>query len=648
MATLYIKNSRFDKAEDCLRKIETLIIGRDRIPYHYLLSHYGSIGKKEEVKTIWESYKTIFPYIPNLGYSVVISSFIRMDDIEEAELLYEEWVSMQTSYDPRIGNLLLGCLLLCILTRVHWLCLGRPNGWVGLQIYQCMNNRPERFRISSSDAAIQLDLVSKVNGISAAEDYFSNIPSNLMDIDLDLYSYNIWISSRGSQGSIEKMEEAFEKLIFDESVNPNWTTHSTMATLYIKNSRFDKAEDCLRKKYRMHDIEKAELLYEEWVSMKTSYDPRIGNLLLGWYFRNGFTEKAETFLKEMLNVGKANSSTWEIVAEGHIKESRISDALSCLEKLKNQSRSYNNILTCSFLELTTMSGTEALKGPDGRCSPKKLCARLSERIYQCMNNRPERFRISSSDAAIQLDLVSKVNGISAAEDYFSNIPSNLMDIDLDLYSYNIWISSRGSQGSIEKMEEAFEKLIFDESVNPNWTTHSTMATLYIKNSRFDKAEDCLRKKYRMHDIEKAELLYEEWVSMKTSYDPRIGNLLLGWYFRNGFTEKAETFLKEMLNVGKANSSTWEIVAEAEEGSSFWRPKPMNISVLYNLCERENDVKSKEALVDVLRKVGVLEDDVYMSFLPFSTGSKAENVKVSVGGDDEEAEDMLLNELQASI
>ncbi|PWA49534.1 Pentatricopeptide repeat-containing protein [Artemisia annua] len=122
------------------------------------------------------------------------------------------------------------------------------------------------------------------------------------------------------------------------------------------------------------------------------------------------------------------------------------------------------------------------------------------------------------------------------------------------------------------------------------------------------------------------------------------------------TEKAETFLKEMLNVGKSNSSTWEIIAEshikesrisdalsclekafAEEGSSFWRPKPMNISVL-----------KEHGLLEVLRKVGVLEDDLYMSFLPFYTGSKAENVKVSVGGDDEEAADMLLNELQASI
>ncbi|GJZ73233.1 pentatricopeptide repeat-containing protein [Tanacetum coccineum] len=328
-----------------------------------------------------------------------------------------------------------------------------------------------------------------------------------------------------------------------------------------------------------------------------------------------------------------------------------------------------------------------------------------------MNNKPEMFRISSSDAAIQLDLISRVNGISGAEDYFNNLPNNLMDkriyeallnayvrarmvekaesllvemkkkdyashvlpfnvmmtlymnlkdqekvealvlemmqsnIDLDLYSYNIWISSRGSQGSIEKMEEAFERLIFDESVNPNWTTHSTMATFYIKNSRFDKAEDCLRK------IE----------TLITCRDRIPFHHLLSHYGSIGKKEEVgtletgshETFLKEMLNVGKSNSSTWEIVAEghikesrisealsclekalANEGSSFWRPKPMNISVLYNLCERENDEKSKEALLEVLRKVGVLEDDLYMSFLPFYKGSKAENVQVSVGDDDE--------------
>ncbi|KAK9065446.1 hypothetical protein SSX86_014845 [Deinandra increscens subsp. villosa] len=398
--------------------------------------------------------------------------------------------------------------------------------------------------------------------------------------------------------------------------------------------------------------------------------------------------------------------------------------------------------------------------------------KLALEIYMWMNDRPERFIISSSDAAIQLDLVSKVHGISGTEDYFKSLPNTLLDkrvygallnayvrarmvekaesllvemknkgyathalpfnvmmtlymnikdqekveslvsemrqnnIDMDLYSYNIWISSRGSQGSIEKMEEAFEKLKLDESINPNWTTYSTMATFYIRNQEFEKAEDCLRRietvitgrdripyhyllshygslgkkeelqriweSYktvfpyipnmgyhaaissfiRMDDIEESEFLYEEWVSMKSSYDPRLGNLLLGWYARNGFVEKAETFLNEMLKVGKSNSTTWEIVAEvrikenrvsdalscfenalSSEGSSFWRPKPANISALYDICERQNDENSKKALFEVLRKARVLEDDVYMSYLPFykqAKPSEVQEVKESEG------------------
>ncbi|KAK1425068.1 hypothetical protein QVD17_20412 [Tagetes erecta] len=418
--------------------------------------------------------------------------------------------------------------------------------------------------------------------------------------------------------------------------------------------------------------------------------------------------------------------------------------------------------------------------------------KLALEIYKWMVNRPERFRISSSDAAIQLDLVSKAHGISAAEDYFKSLPKSLMDkrvhgsllnayvrarmtekaefllsemknknyarhalpynvmmtlymnlknqekveslvsemmendIELDLYSYNIWITSRGSHVSVEKMEEAFEKLELDDSVKADWTSYSTMATLYIKNQEFAKAEDCLKKVetlitkrdripyhyllshygsmgkkeevqriwesykeifsyipnmsyqavissfIRMDDIKESECLYEEWFSSKPPFDPRIGNLLLGWYFRNGFLEKAESFLEEMLKVGKPNSGTWEIVAEghikkhqvldalsclekalSSEGASFWRPKPANIWDLYNTFEQEKDEKSKDALFEVLRKANVLEDDVYMSLLPFYERSKSENgqqkVKENEGEyEEEEAADMLLNELQVVV
>ncbi|XP_030931253.1 pentatricopeptide repeat-containing protein At1g02150-like [Quercus lobata] len=60
------------------------------------------------------------------------------------------------------------------------------------------------------------------------------------NIKLDIYSYNIWLSSRGLQGSAEKMEQVFEQMKQDRTINPNWTTFSTMATMYTKWNILEK------------------------------------------------------------------------------------------------------------------------------------------------------------------------------------------------------------------------------------------------------------------------------------------------------------------------------------------------------------------------------------------------------------------------
>ncbi|KAF1860266.1 hypothetical protein Lal_00037604 [Lupinus albus] len=43
------------------------------------------------------------------------------------------------------------------------------------------------------------------------------------NVKLDLYSYNIWLSSHESQGSSKKMEQAYELLTKDRDIVPNWT-----------------------------------------------------------------------------------------------------------------------------------------------------------------------------------------------------------------------------------------------------------------------------------------------------------------------------------------------------------------------------------------------------------------------------------------
>lgn len=324
------------------------------------------------------------------------------------------------------------------------------------QVYEWMSKRGQRYRLGSSDSAIQLDLVAKVCGISNAEGFFQKLPASLKDnkvygsllnaytqaglkekaeslmnimkkkgyayhplpynvmmtmymnlkeyekvysmaaemmekkIRLDTYTYNIWLSSCGSHGSLEKMEQVYTQIKTDRACHPNWTTYSTMATVYINHGHIKKAEESLRmvegkmdgrkripyhylislygstgnrdelfrlwKNYkenfpvtsntgyramvssmvRMGDIDGAEEMHQQWLTVKATYDPRIPNLLMQWYVANGQLNKAKEHLDRMIEAGGVpNSNTWEIVAEGYVGEKRISEALSCLKSAFN-------------------------------------------------------------------------------------------------------------------------------------------------------------------------------------------------------------------------------------------------------------------------------------------------------------------------
>ncbi|KAG9454424.1 hypothetical protein H6P81_007328 [Aristolochia fimbriata] len=384
---------------------------------------------------------------------------------------------------------------------------------------------------------------------------------------------------------------------------------------------------------------------------------------------------------------------------------------------------------------------------------KFQCYKQALEVYEWMTQQRQRFRLNSSDIAIQLDLISKVHDISATEEFFHKLPEvskdmrsygallnayvranmrekaettlekmknagfathalsynvmmtlymNLKEhqkalsvvsemtengIKLDLYTYNIWITICAELGRLEEMEQVAEKMKSDINVIPNWTTYSTLASMYIKFGLFEKAEKCLKdvelrmtgrdrtpyhylislyssigKKedvYRiwnsyksfprilnlgyftmisslvkLRDIEGAEAIYEEWVSVKSKYDPRIGNILLRWYIRQGLVEKAEKFIGQIKEIGgKTNQTSWELLAEGymrkEEISKAlscmreasliksplrWRPKPANVAALLNLCKQKSDPQSVETLVELLKKLDCLHMDPYESLL----------------------------------
>ncbi|KAL6903403.1 hypothetical protein ACP4OV_004216 [Aristida adscensionis] len=324
---------------------------------------------------------------------------------------------------------------------------------LALQVYDWMTDRGDRFPLSSSDMAIQLDLIAKVRGVSHAEEYFENLPDTMKDkrtygsllnvyaqamlkekteatfeqmrvkgiasdtlpcnvlmnfyvdagepdqvsrvieemkernVAFDVCTYNIWIKSCAAKQDAEEMERVFNQMIADESVVANWTTYTTLASMYIKLGNSEKAEECLKEAekrttgrekkcfhylmtlyshlgkkeevyriwnwykatfptihnlgyqevlsalVRIGDIEGAELLYEEWASKSSSFDPKTMNILLAWYAREGFVAKAEQAVNRFVEKGgNPKPNTWEILSTAYLKDNKISEALSCMEK----------------------------------------------------------------------------------------------------------------------------------------------------------------------------------------------------------------------------------------------------------------------------------------------------------------------------
>uniref|UniRef100_A0A0D6RA33 Pentacotripeptide-repeat region of PRORP domain-containing protein n=1 Tax=Araucaria cunninghamii TaxID=56994 RepID=A0A0D6RA33_ARACU len=108
VANMYIKADLVDKAESALNEVKNKMPKGERSAYEYLISQYASLDNKEEMYTIWESLKTTFPKLLNRSYIFMLSSLVKLGDLEGAEAIFKEWESVCATYDIRVPNMILG------------------------------------------------------------------------------------------------------------------------------------------------------------------------------------------------------------------------------------------------------------------------------------------------------------------------------------------------------------------------------------------------------------------------------------------------------------------------------------------------------------------------------------------------------------
>ncbi|KAK1567045.1 hypothetical protein Q3G72_007511 [Acer saccharum] len=103
----YVKFGLIEKALVMLKKMERMIpLLKNKLAFEYLLTLYASTGMKNELYRVWNEYKPPNDRV-NESHACMITCLAKLDDIEGAEKIFEEWESQCTVYDFRVINRLL-------------------------------------------------------------------------------------------------------------------------------------------------------------------------------------------------------------------------------------------------------------------------------------------------------------------------------------------------------------------------------------------------------------------------------------------------------------------------------------------------------------------------------------------------------------
>ncbi|GMN28014.1 hypothetical protein TIFTF001_001887 [Ficus carica] len=109
-ASGYLKVGLIEEALEMLQKLEQEVAKMsrktNRSALMFLLTLYSSIGDRDELFRVWNTYKPSKGQI-DAAYACMIRSLTKLDDIEGAERIYEEWESKCTTYDFRVLNSIL-------------------------------------------------------------------------------------------------------------------------------------------------------------------------------------------------------------------------------------------------------------------------------------------------------------------------------------------------------------------------------------------------------------------------------------------------------------------------------------------------------------------------------------------------------------
>ncbi|KAL7119341.1 hypothetical protein ACP275_02G057000 [Erythranthe tilingii] len=194
--------------------------------------------------------------------------------------------------------------------------------------------------------------------------------------------------------------------------------------------------------------------------------------------------------------------THEVIADD-FAEDENDDLKSRIFRLRLPKRSVSNVLQKWVNEghQITVSDLRTISKDLRRSHRYKHALEISEWMIS-----HEEYKLSDSDYAVRINLMTQVFGIDAAERYFESLPSSEKTSE----TYTALLHSYAALKHIDKAEELYERI---QKANLSLTaiTYNELMTLYISVGQLEKVPSVIEEMKRQN-VKRDLFTYNLWVS----------------------------------------------------------------------------------------------------------------------------------------
>ncbi|KAJ0699373.1 putative tetratricopeptide-like helical domain superfamily [Helianthus annuus] len=320
-----------------------------------------------------------------------------------------------------------------------------------LEVMEWMDKREINF--SNTDFAVRLDLISKVHGVSEAEDFFNNLSPQLQN-------RNTYGALLNTYCKLKMADKALA--LFNVIDSKNFTTslaYNNIMTLYIG----------------LEQPEKVPPLIEEMKKRKIYLSTFTYNIWMQSFSLLGDIEGVERVFDEIARDGKetCNWTTYSNLAGAYVKAGLVEKAESALKMLENEIKELKHSSREAYHFLIT--------------------------FYSTLNNREQVHRVSSllkssfettsnMSYRIILQALSKVNDLEGMKKWFEEWESNCSYYDTRVA--NVVISGYLRHNMVEEAELVFHGSV-KRSSGPFVQTLVLFMKHYLARQQIDLAMKCL-------------------------------------------------------------------------------------------------------------------------------------------------------------